>query len=72
MKAGDVVELIWDDHAFHFGENNGKGVVRTTSVGYLVRDTESEVAIAISRNVDGFSDIQVVDKRMLLSRKKVR
>lgn len=72
MKPGSLVEITWDDHAFHFGQYAGEGTARCTTVGYFVREDEQVIAVALSMADGKPNDVQVVDKRMLVTRRTVR
>ena len=72
MKSGDVVEAIWDDHCFVFKDYTGEGIMRMRTCGYFVREDEKVLVIALTWTGEKPNDCQVIDKRMLLSRKKVR
>lgn len=66
MKPGDIVEVIWDDHQFQFGEYAGDGITTLTTVGYFVRSDRDVIAVALSRREDGkFHEVQVIDRRMV-------
>lgn len=73
MKLGDVVEVVWDDHCFKFGEYTGEGVMRMRSCGYFVREDDDIIAIAVTL-AEGKkpNDVQVIDKRMLRSKRRIR
>jgi hypothetical protein len=49
-----------------------RGSCARRTVGFLVEETEEWVAIALTRNVDGWAETQVIDRRMLVSLRKVR
>ena len=72
MKAGDVVEALWDDHVFVFKDYTGEGIMRMRTLGFFVREDEKVLVIALTMSGDKPNDAQVIDKRMLVSRKKVR
>ena len=73
MKAGDIVEVEWDDHTFVFNVFTGEGISRMRSVGYFVREDESVFCLALSLQDNSKpADVQVIDKRMLTRKRKVR
>jgi hypothetical protein len=74
MKPGTLVIVEWDDHAFHFGDFDPKlGTVIQETVGFYVDETEGFVRLAMSRrNENTWSDVLVIDRRMLRTLKKVR
>ena len=73
MKPGDIVEAIWDDHCFVFKDYTGEGIMRMHTIGYFVKETETELVLALTLAENKRpNDCQVIDKRLLVSRKKVR
>ena len=75
MKAGDVVEVWWDDHAF-YSHYKGQDIAPSKSIGYLVENSERFLKLAQSyqgeKAADEVADVLVVDKRMLTKMRKVR
>lgn len=71
MKAGTIVRATWDDHSFEFGSFGRKGIQRHETVGHLVEDNEDWVAIALTKNNEGFEDTVTIDRRMLISLRRV-
>lgn len=72
MKPGDVVEAIWDDHVFVFKDYTGEGIMRMRTLGFFVREDDKVLVIALTMAENKPNDCQVIDRRMLVSRKKVR
>lgn len=71
-SAGAIVEVIWDDHTFEFGSFARKGVQRQTTIGQFVEQTDGWIAIALTVNSDGYADTQTIDKRMVISTRRLR
>ena len=74
MKAGTVVEVVWEDHAFHRDYTN-EGLACQRSVGFLVSEDEHTIRVAQTMTTDEGgtpypSEVLVVDKRMLVHRPK--
>lgn len=73
MKTPKLVEVEWDDHMLHFGEDEfGATTASQVSVGYLVRETPEYIKLAQSLTDGKPNDCLVVDKRMLRKRRVVR
>ena len=73
MKPGDIVEVEWDDHAFHQGEYAAQGVARFRSVGYFVREDVGVFCLAMSLTEHGRPyDTLAIDKRTLVRKRRVR
>ena len=72
MKKGDVVEATWDDHTFCFNVYGGQGISKMRTCGYFVKEDDTALYIALTMSDGEPADVQVIDKRMLSSKKKVR
>lgn len=78
MTVGDVVEVVWDDHAFYEDDDEARrGIARQRTVGLFVGEDDRVVMVALGETswADGstkFSEVQVIDKRMLVSKRRVR
>jgi hypothetical protein len=74
VKVGDVVEATWEDHCFVFKDYSGEGVMRMRTLGWFVKEDENVLCIALTLGgkQESPNDVQVIDKRMLISRRKVR
>lgn len=72
MRTGDLVEVEWDDHSFDFGDSSGPPIIRTRNVGYFVREDDEVFILAFSRHDGKFSEVQTIDKRMLVRARRVR
>jgi len=78
VKAGDIVEVEWMDHAFHTGEYDGQGLSSQRSIGYFVSEDDDVIRIAQSLTTDDRvlvakpNETLVVDKRMLKKMRRIR
>ena len=73
MKPGDVVEALWDDHVLHQGHYGNEGTFRFRTIGYFAREDDGVLCLSMSLTPEGKPyDTLVIDKRTLVSRKKVR
>ena len=75
MKPGTPVVVEWEDHAFFFGEwSRQKTVAPTKTLGFFVDEDDDIVAVSLSYNIQEgtYQEVQVIDKRMVKSIRRVR
>lgn len=72
MRFGDIVEAEWVDHTFVFNLYDGSGLTRVKTVGYFVSEDDEVLRIAFALEDGKPADVQVIDRRTLIKKQKVR